>query len=74
MPARPRAAVADPAPGLAAKAWSTPQQDAAKLGHCRHKIFGRGKIVEDIPPDKYRVNFPGFGLKVILAAFLEMEA
>lgn len=40
---------------------------------CRHKIFGRGKIVEQLPPDKCRVNFPGFGLKVILSAFLTME-
>ncbi len=42
-------------------------------GYCRHKIFGRGKIVERLPPDKCRVNFPGFGLKVILSAFLTME-
>ena len=39
-------------------------------GYCRHKIFGRGKIVEHIPPDKCRVNFPGLGLKVILSSFL----
>lgn len=44
-----------------------------KLGFCRHRIFGRGKIVEELPPDKYRVNFPGFGLKVILGAYLSME-
>ena len=42
-------------------------------GFCRHKVFGRGKIVEQLPPDKCRVNFPGFGLKVILRAFLTME-
>ncbi len=42
-------------------------------GFCRHKIFGRGKIVQFLPPDKYRVNFPGVGLKVILAAYLSME-
>ncbi len=42
-------------------------------GFCRHKIFGRGKIVEQLPPDKCRVNFPGFGLKVILSAFLTPE-
>ena len=46
---------------------------AEKLGFCRHRVFGRGKIVEALPPDKYRVNFPGFGLKVILAAYLSME-
>ena len=46
---------------------------AGKLGHCTHKIFGRGKIVQHLPPDKYRVNFPGFGLKVIMEAYLTME-
>ncbi|MBQ4132596.1 MAG: ATP-dependent helicase [Desulfovibrionaceae bacterium] len=44
-----------------------------KSGYCRHKIFGRGKIIQHIPPDKVRVNFPGFGLKVIMAAFLTLE-
>ena len=44
-----------------------------KLGFCRHRLFGRGKIVEEIPPDKYRVNFPGFGLKIILADYLTLE-
>lgn len=42
-------------------------------GYCRHKVFGRGKIVQFLPPDKYRVNFPGMGLKVIMGAFLQME-
>ena len=45
----------------------------AGCGYCRHKVFGRGKIVEQLPPDKCRVNFPGFGLKVILSAFLTLE-
>ena len=45
----------------------------AGWGYCRHKVFGRGKIVEQLPPDKCRVNFPGFGLKVILSAFLTLE-
>lgn len=44
----------------------------ARLGFCRHKIFGRGKIVEHISPNKYRVNFPGFGLKVIVEDYIEM--
>lgn len=44
-----------------------------KLGYCRHKIFGRGKIVAAVSDDKYRVNFPGFGLKVIMANFLTFE-
>ncbi|MFI3271203.1 MAG: ATP-dependent helicase [Pseudomonadota bacterium] len=44
-----------------------------KLGRCRHKIFGQGKIIQHLPPDKYRVNFPGIGLKVILGDYLVME-
>ncbi len=43
------------------------------LCHCRHRIFGRGKIVRRIAPDKAQVNFPGFGLKVILTDYLIME-
>ncbi|MDD4732429.1 MAG: ATP-dependent helicase [Desulfovibrio sp.] len=46
--------------------------DPSRLGMCRHKIFGQGKIVAHIPPNKYRINFPGFGLKVIVADYLEM--
>ena len=42
-------------------------------GFCHHKIFGRGKIVQHLPDGKYRVNFPGFGLKVIMTAFLTLE-
>ncbi|MDR2161503.1 MAG: ATP-dependent helicase [Desulfovibrio sp.] len=44
-----------------------------RLGFCRHKVFGRGKIVQFLPPDRYRVNFPGLGLKIILAPFLVLE-
>ena len=43
-----------------------------KLGHCKHKIFGRGKIIERIEPNKLRINFPGFGPKVIVEDFVEM--
>ena len=46
---------------------------AGALGYCRHRLFGRGKFVQHIPPDKYRVNFTGFGLKVIMADYLVME-
>jgi DNA helicase-2/ATP-dependent DNA helicase PcrA len=42
-------------------------------GYCTHKIFGRGKIVKFLPPDKYQVNFPGLGLKVIMGAFLRLD-
>lgn len=45
----------------------------SECGYCTHKIFGRGKVVKFMPPDKYQVNFPGIGLKVIMGAFLSME-
>ena len=48
-------------------------RNPASLGFCRHRVFGRGKIVQFLPPDKYRVNFPGLGLKVIMGAYLTME-
>ncbi|MDR2050251.1 MAG: ATP-dependent helicase [Deltaproteobacteria bacterium] len=44
---------------------------AGEYGYCTHKIFGRGKIVRFLPPDKYQVNFKGVGLKVIMASFLD---
>ncbi|MEF2144461.1 MAG: ATP-dependent helicase [Desulfovibrionaceae bacterium] len=50
----------------------TPKPDPSRLGFCRHKIFGQGKIVAIIPPNKYKVNFPGFGLKVIVGDYLEL--
>ena len=52
---------------------AAPKTDYKKLGFCRHRIFGRGKIVEEVEPGKYRVNFPGLGLKVILADYLTLE-
>ncbi|GAB7022938.1 ATP-dependent helicase [Salidesulfovibrio brasiliensis] len=45
---------------------------ATKLGYCNHKIFGKGKIIAEIGPDKYRINFPGFGLKVIIKDYVEL--
>ena len=56
-----------------AKGDRAASKGGAGFGYCRHKVFGRGKIVEQLPPDKCRVNFPGFGLKVILSAFLTLE-
>jgi DNA helicase-2/ATP-dependent DNA helicase PcrA len=44
----------------------------AKLGYCRHKIFGAGKVIGDLGDGKLKVNFQGFGPKVILAEYLEM--
>ncbi|XPV74841.1 MAG: ATP-dependent helicase [Desulfovibrio sp.] len=49
----------------------TPNQPPEKLGFCKHKIFGKGKIVAQLDGNKYRINFPGFGLKVIIGDFLE---
>lgn len=46
---------------------------AAKLGYCRHKVFGRGKIIEEVDSEKVRVNFTGIGLKVIMKAYLTFE-
>jgi len=43
-----------------------------KLGFCRHKIFGKGKIIARVEPNKYRINFPGFGLKVIIEDYVEL--
>ena len=56
-----------------AKGDRAASKGGAGCGYCRHKGFGRGKIVAQLPPDKCRVNFPGFGLKVILSAFLTLE-
>ena len=62
--APPRQATPRPATGAA-----TP----VGMGYCRHKIFGRGKVIATLDDGKVRVNFPNFGPKVILAAYLEME-
>ncbi len=67
----PRSFLRESAPHCAPQG-GTPRPDGPK-GFCRHKIFGRGKIVEHLGPDKCRVNFPGVGLKVILTAYLVME-
>lgn len=60
-------------PGSAASSRDAPKSSPAKLGYCRHRIFGRGKIVKLIDNDKMQVNFPGFGLKVILSDYLILE-
>lgn len=54
----------------------TPQAvstSSQQLGYCTHKIFGRGKIIALAGNDKCRVNFPGFGIKLILRDYLTME-
>jgi DNA helicase-2/ATP-dependent DNA helicase PcrA len=58
------------------EAWNateSPLLGSGDCGFCRHRIFGRGKIVQHLPPDKVRVNFHGFGLKVIMSSYLSME-
>ena len=45
-----------------------------ELCYCSHRIFGRGKIIRHLPPDKVQVNFPGFGLKIILSEYLILES
>lgn len=63
-----------PPPGTAEEEASPAAKvDPAACGFCRHRIFGRGKVVEQLPPDKCRVNFPGLGLKVIIRDFLTFE-
>ncbi len=49
------------------------EADGTSLSYCYHKVFGRGKIVRMMPPDKCQVNFQNFGLKVILKEFLTMD-
>jgi DNA helicase-2/ATP-dependent DNA helicase PcrA len=72
--ARPISAAAAPHTTYAAAPPPRSAMDGAstKLGLCEHKIFGQGKIIAEIPPDKYRVNFPGFGLKVIVKTYLKL--
>ena len=53
---------------------ATPAAKDGELCYCRHRIFGRGKIIRHLPPDKVQVNFPGFGLKIILSEYLILES
>jgi len=71
---RPVSAAAAPRTQYAAAPPPRSSMDTAqgKFGLCEHKIFGQGKIIAEIPPDKYRVNFPGFGLKVIVKAYVKL--
>jgi DNA helicase-2/ATP-dependent DNA helicase PcrA len=73
-PLAPPSADPDPGiePGIQPAASPAIGQGNKDLGMCRHRIFGPGKIVAFLPPNKYQVNFPGFGLKVIIEDYLEM--
>ena len=51
---------------------ANPKVDPSQLGFCKHKVFGRGKIIAQPEPSKYKINFPGFGLKVIIGDYLEI--
>ena len=72
-PAAPSAAVAATSSAATPAAAAHAGGPRLPQGYCRHRIFGRGKVVRQLPPDKVQVNFPGFGLKVILAEYLLME-
>ena len=73
LPPEERASLYRAAASSADSCRPAPAADAGACGYCRHRIFGRGKIVRRLPPDKVQVNFPGFGLKVILAEYLLPE-
>ena len=68
-----RTAAAAPQPAVSAAKPQAAANDG-ELCYCHHRIFGRGKIVRHLPPDKVQVNFPGFGLKVILREYLILES
>ena len=51
---------------------SAPKPNPTKFGFCRHKIFGKGKIIAQPEPNKFKVNFPGFGIKTIIGDYLEI--
>ena len=68
-----------PADGREKAAAAEKDSAPMRMGFCSHKIYGRGKIVEHIPPDKYRVNFqawtqghsrpvPGPGVVMVLSS------
>lgn len=55
------------------RVFTKPARAPYELGFCSHRIFGRGKIIEEIDTDKVRVNFPGLGLKVIIKTYLTYD-
>ncbi|CCH47613.1 ATP-dependent helicase [Pseudodesulfovibrio piezophilus] len=48
------------------------KKNTVKLGFCKHKIFGKGKIIAQPEPNKFKINFPGFGIKTIIGDYIEM--
>ncbi|MBQ4124727.1 MAG: ATP-dependent helicase [Desulfovibrio sp.] len=49
--------------------------DIAKglITHCRHRMFGIGKILGVSGSDKIVADFPGYGVKTIVASYLLVE-
>ena len=72
-PAAAPAAPADDAAGGSVLAAAGAVAAGKRPCFCRHKIFGRGKILGLMPPNKVQVRFAGFGIKVILADYLQLE-
>ena len=70
-PSQGQGAVPPSAPSSKTSGQATAQPKA--LGYCRHRIFGRGKAIKFIAPDKMQVHFPGLGIKTILTDYLVME-
>ena len=66
-------ALASTQAGMSPNAKQNTTGKAKTLGFCTHRMFGRGKIVEEIDADKIRVNFSGFGLKVIMKSYVQLE-
>lgn len=49
------------------------QNEPLTQGYCYHKQFGKGKILEELPDEKVRINFPNFGVKTIIKQYLTFE-
>lgn len=66
-----------PAAGLrplrAAPAKTHAEEEPLQSGYCRHRIFGKGKIIKKMEDGKVQADFPGFGIKIILGEYLVME-
>ena len=74
VPTSAAARAASATTGATSPGAATATAKDGELCYCRHRIFGRGKIIRHLPPDKVQVNFPGFGLKIILSEYLILES
>jgi DNA helicase-2/ATP-dependent DNA helicase PcrA len=65
--------------GDSADASGTPANEVfediakGKISRCRHRMFGRGKILGVSGTDKIVADFPGYGVKTIVASYLLVE-